>query len=202
MKYKMSFTAGTLLFRESVIISDLYLETKDWSATKEKVITTNLLQSRTTSSSKRISTEAIGRLKCLNDDELDLLSIGEYQEQLEMVWLSICRQYPFIKDFAIEVIREKISIFSTQLNHEDFDVFFNNKLKWHEELEDIAETTRHKLRQVLFKMLVEANFINKDYTILLSTISPRVLNLILKNSVDELLIYPVTESNLKGYLNG
>ena len=41
MKYKMSFTAGTLLFRESVIISDLYLETKDWSATKEKVITTN-----------------------------------------------------------------------------------------------------------------------------------------------------------------
>ena len=105
MKYKMSFTAGTLLFRESVIISDLYLETKDWSATKEKVITTNLLQSRTTSSSKRISTEAIGRLKCLNDDELDLLSIGEYQEQLEMVWLSICRQYPFIKDFAIEVIR-------------------------------------------------------------------------------------------------
>ena len=71
--------------------------------------------------------------------------------------------------------------------HEDFDVFFNSKLQWHEELEGIAETTRHKLRQVLFKMLVEANFINKDYSILLLTLSPRVVNLILKKSVGGLV---------------
>ena len=51
-------------------------------------------------------------------------------------------------------------------------------------------------------MLVEANFLNKDYSILLSTLSPKVVNLIRQNSADELLIYPVTEINLKGYLNG
>lgn len=199
-KYKMSFTAGTLLLKESVIISNLYLETKNWDLTKEQVISLNILQSRTTSSLKRISSETINRLKCLNDDELDLLSMGDYQEQLEIVWLSICRYYPFIKDFSIEVIREKISTYSTKLDHEDFDVFFNNKLQWHEELEGIAETTRHKLRQVLFKMLVEANFLSKDYSILLSTLSPKVVNLISQNSADELFIYPVTEGNLKGYL--
>ena len=198
----MSFTAGTLLHKESVTITELYLELMDWKLTMEQAISSNILQARTTSSAKRISSETINRLKCLNDDELELLSMGDYQEQLEIVWLGICRYYPFIKDFAVEVIREKISTFSTKLNHEDFDVFFNSKLQWHEELEGIAETTRHKLRQVLFKMLVEANFINKDYSILLLTLSPRVVNLILKKSVDELLIYPVTESNLKGYLNG
>ena len=198
----MSFTAGTLLFKESVLISNLYLETRDWNVTREQVISSNLLQTRTTSSSKRISSETINRLKCLSDDELDLLSMGDYQEQLEIVWLGICRYYPFIKDFAIEVIREKISTFSTKLNHEDFDVFFNSKLQWHEELEYIAENTRRKLRQVLFKMLVEANFLNKNSSISLSTISPKVVNLIIQNSVNELLIYPVTESNLRGYLNG
>ena len=201
-KYKMSFTAGTLLFKESVLISSLYLETRDWNLTKEQVIASNILQTRTTSSSKRISSETINRLKCLNDEELDLLSVGDYQEQLEIVWLAICRYYPFIRDFSVEVIREKISTFSTKLNHEDFDVFFNSKLQWHEELEDIAETTRHKLRQVLFKMLVEANFLNKDFSILISTLSPKVVNLISRNTADELLIYPVTESNLRGYLNG
>ena len=202
MKYKMSFTAGTLLFKESVIISSLYLETLDWNKTKEQAISSNLLQTRTTSSSKRISAETIGRLKCLKEDELTLLSSGNYQEQIEIVWLSICRYYPFIKDFSIEVIHEKISIFSTKLSHEDFDVFFNSKLQWHEELENIAETTRHKLRQVLFKMLVEADFLSKDNSILLSTLSPKVFNLISQNSAEELLIYPITESNLKGYLNG
>jgi hypothetical protein len=201
-KYKMSFTAGTLLHKESVTIAELYLELGDWKLTMEQAISSNILQARTTSSAKRISSETINRLKCLNDDELELLSMGDYQEQLEIVWLGICRYYPFIKDFAVEVIREKISTFSTKLNHEDFDVFFNIKLQWHEELEGIAETTRHKLRQVLFKMLVEANFLNKDYSILLSTLSPKVVNLIRQNSADELLIYPVTEINLKGYLNG
>ena len=85
----MSFTAGTLLFKESVLISNLYLETRDWNVTREQVISSNLLQTRTTSSSKRISSETINRLKCLSDDELDLLSMGNYQEQLEIVWLGI-----------------------------------------------------------------------------------------------------------------
>jgi len=201
MKYKMSFTAGTLLFKESVIISSLYLETLDWNKTKEQAISSNLLQTRTTSSSKRISAETIGRLKCLKEGELSLLSSGNYQEQIEIVWLSICRYYPFIKDFSIEVIREKISIFSTKLSHEDFDVFFNSKLQWHEELENIAETTRLKLRQVLFKMLVEANFLNKDFSILVSIISPKVVNLLYDTAADDLLIYPAADSSIKGYLN-
>jgi len=51
-------------------------------------------------------------------------------------------------------------------------------------------------------MLVEADFLSKDNSILLSTLSPKVFNLISQNSAEELLIYPITESNLKGYLNG
>ena len=195
-KYKMSFTAGTLLFKESVLISNLYLETRDWNLTKELVISSNLLQTRTTSSSKRISSETINRLKCLSDDELDLLSMGDYQEQLEIVWLGICRYYPFIKDFAIEVIRDKISTFAYELQHEDFDAFFYKNMQWHEELEDIAETTRNKLRQVLFKMLHEAKFLNKNNLIPLTMLSPRVVNLICRGSSEELLIYPITERNI------
>ena len=69
-----------------------------------------------------------------------------------------------------------------------------------EELEDIAETTRRKLRQVLFKMLNEAKFLNKDNTILLVILSPRSVNLICRNSSEDLLIYPITERNLVEYL--
>ena len=67
-------------------------------------------------------------------------------------------------------------------------------------VEDIAETTRRKLRQVLFKMLNEAKFLNKDNTILLVILSPRIVNLICRNSSEDLLIYPITERNLVEYL--
>ena len=200
-KYKMSFTAGTLLHKESVTIAELYLELGDWKLTMEQAISSNILQTRTTSSAKRINAETVNRLKCLNDDELKLLLEGSHQEQVEIVWLAICRYYPFIRDFSVEVIRDKISTFSSKLSHEDFNIFFNSKMQWHEELEDIAETTRHKLRQVLFKMLSEAKFLNKDNTISLLMLSPRVVSLINRTSTEELLIYPVTDRQLQGYSN-
>lgn len=192
----MSFTAGTLLHKESVTIAELFLELGDWKLTMEQSISSNILQARTMSSAKRINAETVNRLKCLNDDELNLLLEGSYEEQVEIVWLAICRYYPFIRDFSVEVIRDKISTFSYELQHEDFDAFFYKKIQWHEELENIAETTRNKLRQVLFKMLHEAKFLNKNSLIPLTMLSPKVVNLICRGSSEELLIYPISERNI------
>ena len=192
----MSFTAGTLLHKESVTIAELYLELGDWKLTMEQSISSNILQARTMSSAKRINAETVNRLKCLNDDELNLLLEGSHQEQVEIVWLAICRYYPFIRDFSVEVIRDKISTFAYELQHRDFDAFFYKNMQWHEELEDIAETTRNKLRQVLFKMLHEAKFLNKNNLIPLTMLSPRVVNLICRGYSEELLIYPITERNI------
>lgn len=156
-KYNMSFTAGALLQPESVTIAKLYLEVGDWDLVKEKVIAENLLQSRALSTLKRLSHEIIARLETLSIDELTLLTESEYQDQAYILWIAICRYYRFIADFATEVLRERFITFKPDLQHSDFDTFLNRKCDWHSELDSLSVSTRKKLRQVLFKMLRDAN---------------------------------------------
>ena len=155
----MSFTTGSLFHCESVKLAALYLELGDWNAVRDKVISNNLLQTRTLNTLKRVCREVISRLKTLSIEELDFLVEVNPQEQGYLLWLATCRQYRFIADFAIEVLRERYITLKTDVNHEDFDSFFNRKSEWHTELDVIQPTTRNKLRQVLFRILREAGLL-------------------------------------------
>lgn len=77
----MSFTTGGLFSRESAILAVLFSETGNWDTVRNKVLTENLLQTRTLTSAQRVCREVISRLKTLNPSELDLLVRGTAQEQ-------------------------------------------------------------------------------------------------------------------------
>jgi hypothetical protein len=104
--------------------------------------------------SSESAVRSISRLRTLGPDELEFLVAASHQEQAYLLWLATCRQYRFIADFAVEVLRERYITLKNDLTHEDFDSFFNRKSEWHEELDRIAPATGSKLRQVLFKYFV------------------------------------------------
>lgn len=194
----MSFTTGSLYHRESVKLAALYLELGDWNAVRDKVISNNLLQTRTLNTLKRVCREVISRLKTLSIEELDFLVEANLQEQDYLLWLATCRRYRFIADFAIEVLRERYITLKTDVNHEDFDSFFNRKSEWHAELDAIQPTTRNKLRQVLFRILREAGLLASNNIINAAILSPELLNAISHNNRRDVLFLPVFESDLKG----
>jgi hypothetical protein len=194
----MSFTTGSLFHRESVKLAALYLELGDWNAVRNKVIAENLLQARTLNTSKRVCREVISRLKTLRAEELDFLVDVNHQEQGYLLWLATCRRYRFIADFSIEVLRERYITLKTDVNHEDFDSFFNRKSEWHAELDAIQPTTRNKLRQVLFRILREAGLLASNNIINAAILSPELLNAISHNNRRDVLFLPVFESDLKG----
>lgn len=194
----MSFTTGSLFHRESVNLASLYLEIKDWNAVRDKVISANLLQTRTLNTSKRVCCEIISRLNKLSLNELDFLVKASPQEQGYLLWLSVCRRYNFIADFAVEVLRERYISLKTDLSHADFDSFFNKKSEWHTELDEIRPATRTKLRQVLFKILREADLLTKNYTINAAMISPRLIDVLFQGNRRDILFFPAFESDLKG----
>jgi len=195
-KYNMSFTTGALFHQESVSLAALYIEKGDWNEVRDEVIARNLLQARTTNSAKRICREICSRLKRLNKDELELLVKGARQEQAYLLWLAICRSYLFVYDFSIEVIRERFLTFRYDLSYEDFDAFFNAKMEWHEELEKVTTATRNKLRQVLFRMLREAEILSSVNSIIPAMLSPRMINMICRHSNRDLCLFPVMETQL------
>ena len=196
----MSFTTGGLFHRESLKLSELYREIGEWNAVRNKVISENLLQARTLNTSKRVCREIISRLKNLSSSELDLLVNANPQEQGYLLWLAICRRYKFIKDFAIEVLRERYITLKTDLSYEDFDFFLHKKSEWHSELDAIQPSTRNKLRQVLFKMLREAGLLTANNTINAAMLSQRILEAIPHDKRQDILFFPAFESDLKGII--
>lgn len=192
-RYSLSFTTGSLFHRESVELAALYLELSDWTKVRETVITGNLLQTRTLNTLKRVCREIISRLKTLSHSGLKLLVHGNDQEQAYLLWIAVCHRYRLIAEFATEVLRERFLSLKTSLTNEDFDLFFNQKAEWHNELEQIATSTRAKLRQVLFKMLRQANLLTRNNVINAAMPSPKLIQIIQQDDRDAILYFPLFE---------
>ncbi|KPP94737.1 MAG: Brex phage defense system component BrxA [Bacteroidetes bacterium HLUCCA01] len=194
--YSMAFSTGGLFHAESVKLCTRYLEVKDWDIVRIQTIESNLLQTRTATSLKRVYREVFSRLVTLREEELEFLALANETDQAYLIWISICRRYPFIAEFASEVLRERYLSLKTDLHHEDFDSFFNRKSQWHPEIERITPMTRSKLRQVLFKMLREAGLLSTDNIILPSMMSNNLLELIRQQRPEELSFFPIFDYNL------
>lgn len=191
-RFALSFTSGSLLTREGEVVAEVYLATRDWSATRARVIDNNLLQARTSSSNLRITRETIQRLSVLSDSELELLADASPTEQRHLMWAAACRRYDFIGDFAEEVLRERFLLMSPRLNIDDFDRFLTGKTLWHPELDELKPSTRQKLRQTLFRMLHEAGFRSSDGEIVPAVLSDRVAEMMERRAQSDLRFFPTT----------
>lgn len=188
--YKMSFTSRALLQAESVMIASLFLKLGDWQRVREHVEAGNLLQLRSMSSRSRMVAEIITRLKHLEQAELKLLVNVPSMDQACILWLAICRHYEFIADFTLEILNEHVATLNYKTGNVDFDLFFTRKAEWHTELQHLSESSHNKLRRNLFKMLREADLIDKAFNIRPITLSPALRSLIESNDPQEFQLFP------------
>ena len=195
--FPLSFTTGGLFRYESVTLARLYLETGDWDRVKKRVMADNLLQARTRSSLVRTTREIVKRLQALNEEELSYLEAAGEREQRYMLWVAVCRTYPFIADFARDVLRERFLGSSGELGKHDFESFFNNKSDWHPELENITTLTRNKLRTVLFNIMREADLLSSKNVILGALLHPEIIRIMNANSPGDILFFPVSDADVK-----
>lgn len=194
--YNMSFTSGGLLFNESLRVAEIYMEKKDWNLVRDKVLNNNILQARTESSLKRITGEVISRLRLLTGSQAKLLVNGSRQEQNFLLWLGVCKKHEFIKDFAVEIIREKYLRLNYELTQQDYNIFYNHKSEWHPELEKLSEATRKKLKQVLFRIIREAEVVTGEGMIVPVFFTGDLAKVIIKDNVSWFNIYPISDLDI------
>lgn len=195
--YPLSFTAAGLSRRESVQLAVLYLELGDWSLVRERMLDDNLLQVRTRSALLRIGREILSRLQQLDHNQLSLLVEANAQDQGYLLWLAVCRRYRFVADFAVDVLHERSINLMPDLSHSHFDTFFNRKAEWHPELEQLADSTRLKVRQILFRMLREAGLMSATHVINPVMLSPAILQTLPSNRRGELRYFPLFAPELE-----
>lgn len=200
-KYSLSFTTGTLLQHESIEIAKLFLQIQDWKSTRNQAVNENLLQARTHNTLTRICSEIISRLKTFEIQELEQLVIVPSRQQKYLLWLGVCRRYKFIADFALEVLRERYITLKHILSYDDYNAFFNQKSEWHNELNEISPTTQKKLRQVVFKMLREAELLNEQDMILPALLAPELAALLAEHNPQDLSRLPIFEQDIRRTLS-
>mgnify|MGYP002725716485 CR=1 FL=1 len=196
-KYNMSFTTGGLFRQEAEILAGLYMESNNWDDSKNKVLKDNLFQVTTQSALKRILREILGRIKLLGEKQLEILVDGTPHEKQHILWLAACKRFDFIREFAVEVLREHYLQQVKELCTNDFDQFFRNKAEWHEELSSLTDATKDKLRYVVFKMMREAELISNKNEILPAVLSYRTVQAINSENDEDVLVFPISESELR-----
>ncbi|MGM0609008.1 MAG: DUF1819 family protein [Candidatus Muiribacteriota bacterium] len=199
--YKMSFTTGGLFFHESLAASRLYLKCKDWSFVKKTILEDNLFQARTYKSLERVCREVISRLELLSDKEIEIVAVGNPEEKKYILWIGVCKRYLFIKEFAMEVIREKFLTGQSYLFEEDYFSFYEKKSQWYEKLESLKDSTKRKSRQVMFRILKEAEIIGPDKEIIPVFFSKETAKVLIEDDPQIYMIFPVSDDYFKELIN-
>ncbi len=199
-KYILSFTAGGLFYQEAVFTAELYIKHKDWAKVRQEILATNLYQARTQNSLERVCREVLSRLKTLSLEQLQIIHDGARPEQLQMLWVAVCKRYSFIRDFAVEVIRENFLLMNYTLTQEDYTIFFDTKAQWHEELERLKSSTKKKLKQVVFRILREAEITSKMNIILPSILTQRVARALVTDKSGIYMVLPVSDTDFKEWI--
>ena len=100
----------------------------------------------------------------------------------------------------MEVLREHYLLRRHQLTFGDYDAFYSAKALWHVELDEIAPSTQHKLRQNLFRMLREADLVSEQQQIRSAVPSPALAALLAQRGREALLVFPATDNEIQRWL--
>ena len=191
-RYVLSFSAGGLLYHESIVVAEAFEDTSgDWNRTTANITQENLLQSRTASTTQRKFREVRKRLQLLTPREMTLLVRGSRLDQKLLLWLACCLRYEVLADFARDVLRAKYLQMDLFVASADVERFLEAKSVWHDELENLAASTRTKLQTVMMRMLRESEMVTDDGVVLPPMMSPELQSTILDDSRDHFQFFPV-----------
>ena len=201
-KYTFSFTGASALIAETLVIAEEYNRLKDWKAVEKSLLDNNLLNKVKQATFKREFSEIKKRLSLLTEDQLQLMIQGSLDDAKAMILLSLVKAYSFLRDFIVEVIRNKYLLFDTVVSEIDYIKFVNTKSLSHNELNAITEVTAKKVKQVIFKLLEQVGLITqpKNGSILKPILNSKVLDVIVDDDPALLNAFLFSNEEIKSLL--
>ncbi|MBA4159439.1 MAG: DUF1819 family protein [Gemmatimonadetes bacterium] len=197
--YNLSFTAASLRPELARIVAEHYLATGDWDSARRSIIETNALQARSARSAKRLEIELRRRLQTLSEGQLILLAGGTAEERAAFAWLAVIKHAPFVFEFSVEVLREKLAARDPVLRPSDYESYVETKSLLHPELGELTASSREKIRQVLLSMLTEAGLLGngrREKPIHRPVLSPAVVQAITEDDPRWLAGFLVPDSEI------
>ena len=192
--YTFSFATTALNVHEMVKVAQSIVEEREMDATNE------LGNGKKASGQKKMQ-EYTSRIRTLTPDQLQLLANGNLNSQRQMAYLSICKSYGFIRDFVVEVLRDKVLLFDYQIEDSDYMSFWRNKTELYPRMDSFTESSKKKIRQVALRILAEADIIDStsNKMIKIQIIDPTVEKAILDDNPNWLKVFLKSDLDIQSY---
>jgi len=190
-RYDLGFTGSTIRLDRMLIVA------RAMQAGDERDLTEELGNGKM-ATGKRMLIEFKKRLGTLTVDQLSMLVHGDLRSQKQLALLAVCKAYPFIRDFILEVVREKALVFDMQLTDGEYLTFARRKAELHPELDEVTPITLNKMRQVVMKVLEESGLIDsvRSKVIQQQVMAPDLVRCLNDDSSDWLKLYLLKESDI------
>lgn len=197
--YAFSFVAGGLLLNETTAILQRYIQkhSQDLGSLREEIVSGALLHTTRASSRLRYFLEILHRLQRAYKFEIDWVA-EEKEGSRQVLFALCCRYYEFVGDFMKEVVCDKIALGNLTLSNLDFYTFFEQKAEIHPELLKLTDSSRQKVRSVLYRMLSEAGMLdNRTRQIMVPAIPQALVQEYRKVGDYEALIHLLVQEELR-----
>jgi hypothetical protein len=191
-RYDLTFTASSLRLNGAILVANAMLNDREIDYVNE-------LGNGKETTGKRMLWEFRKRLSSLTPGQLKIQAKGGLNAQKQVAFLSVCKAYGLIRDFVVEVLREKYLVFDYQITEGDYISFFRRKAELHPELEAITEGSQYKIKQVLFKILEQAGIIDsvKNKMIQPQLLDDKVINAIVADNPDWLKVFLISDMDIE-----
>lgn len=162
MEYSAGLTAEPFLYIETKIIVNYLLDGFEINELKKKNIDENLIKYKSQSSLKRVNSPIFRRLSVLSKYELKQFVNADLETSKYILLYAIMKTDRLVFEFINEIYKEKLILRKEYIDKVEFDSFLEDKKIYSELLAKMSESTTGKLRQVVFKILLDSGLVQKE----------------------------------------
>jgi len=161
-KYSGGFTAEHLYRNEMKTIVHLQLQGLSKEEIKKKVFEENLLHCRSEAAIKDLFPRVYRRAEVLDQQLKFFLIHGARSDQNALLLYAFLKRFTFPRDFVLEVIHYNMKKFKSTVTEGNIRTFFEEKEQQYEQVRNWTDKTKYKLKQVMLKIIVDAELLKKN----------------------------------------
>jgi len=187
--YNSTIVSGSLLMDESRKIADLLLRNADSNQWYQSIVIENILQKRSPVTAKKQARLIKNRLILMDKALWTLVRDGSSQVTSQALLSTAIKHSRLISDFMNTVLRQHWQTFTKKIDLKDWNLYLEQCAQINPEVDTWKATTRSKLKQIVFRILAEAKYIENTRTCKLIPVSiaPEIKSYLVKNKEDYVL---------------
>lgn len=187
--YNGDIVAGSLLIQETRKIASLLLNNVDDKEWEIAIKIDNVLQKRSTASAIRQARLIKNRLTLMTSELWRLIKEGNSDIAVQAILAASIKHSRLLGDFMDKTLRERWLTFNYKISAKAWNDYLETCVQIDPKVSEWKNSTISKLRQVVFRILAEAKYIDSTRTFKLLPVSvvPELRHYLTKNSEDYVL---------------